>query len=141
MISKKYYKFCRFGKWNTGGSCHLETLPDLNSSQVKLNSWSHFLSPFQNVSSEHSSQVPIQELEVLNITSMTALRKDAHLSLYYLGPNSRAPIHRQDCSHWCLPGVPDAWNEIFYDLFLKQEYAVYQKITAAAPMWFKKTHR
>jgi len=112
----------------------METLPESNSSQVQLSSWSNLLNPFQDVSRKHSSQVPVGELEVLNITHMMAERKDGHLSLYYPGPNSQAPLHRQDCSHWCLPGVPDAWNEIFYALFLKQENAVSQKTTAGAPL-------
>lgn len=124
----------RFGDWKTGGSCHLETLPQLNTSLVELSSWSHLLSPFQNISDKQPTEVPIRELEVLNITHMTAQRKDGHLSLYYLGPNGTAPLHRQDCSHWCLPGVPDAWNEILYTLFLRREYAAHQKITAAAPV-------
>ncbi|EFH58707.1 hypothetical protein ARALYDRAFT_896717 [Arabidopsis lyrata subsp. lyrata] len=52
---------------------------------------------------------------------MAAQRKDGHPSLYYHGPLGPAPLHRQDCSHWCLPGVPDTWNELFYALFMKQE--------------------
>ena len=110
----------------------METLPESNSSQVQLSSWSDLLSPFQNVSRKHSSHLPIRELEVLNVTLMTAQRKDGHLSLYYLGPNNRAPLHRHDCSQWCLPGVPDAWNEILYALFLKREYAVNQETTTAS---------
>ncbi|KAL1112377.1 hypothetical protein V6Z11_D02G122100 [Gossypium hirsutum] len=23
-----------------------------------------------------------------------------------------------DCSHWCLPGLPDIWNEIFLSYLL-----------------------
>ncbi|KAK6924235.1 PC-Esterase [Dillenia turbinata] len=44
---------------------------------------------------------------VLQITSMSAFRSDAHV-----GSQSDNPSFL-DCSHWCLPGVPDAWNEIF----------------------------
>lgn len=60
-------------------------------------------------------------VEVLNVTQMTELRKDGHPSLYYVGPHSGpAAIHRQDCSHWCLPGVPDAWDELLYALLLRK---------------------
>ncbi|KAJ0441629.1 putative PC-Esterase [Helianthus annuus] len=49
-----------------------------------------------------------------------------HLSLHNHGPKfSPAVEHRQDCSHWCLPGVPDAWKEILYVLgrcFCKDYY-------------------
>ncbi|WMV47184.1 hypothetical protein MTR67_040569 [Solanum verrucosum] len=51
-------------------------------------------------------------------------RRDGHLSLYYLGPKV-GPVspHKQDCSHWCLPGFPDSWNELLYAILLKQELA------------------
>lgn len=46
---------------------------------------------------------------LLNITTLSQLRKDGHPSLYGLGG------HRGlDCSHWCLAGVPDTWNELLY---------------------------
>ncbi|CAM8993826.1 unnamed protein product [Rhodiola kirilowii] len=44
----------------------------------------------------------------LNITKMTSFRKDGHPSIFR--PFGKA----QDCSHWCLPGVPDSWNELLY---------------------------
>ncbi|XP_010551169.1 PREDICTED: protein trichome berefringence-like 7 [Tarenaya hassleriana] len=43
---------------------------------------------------------------VLHVTSMSAFRSDAHVGLW--SDNPSVP----DCSHWCLPGVPDIWNEI-----------------------------
>ncbi|KAL0339546.1 UNVERIFIED_CONTAM: protein trichome birefringence [Sesamum radiatum] len=54
----------------------------------------------------------------LNVTRMTDYRKDGHPSIYrkqHLSDEERrSPLSFQDCSHWCLPGVPDAWNEILY---------------------------
>ncbi|CAM8988352.1 unnamed protein product [Rhodiola kirilowii] len=109
----------RGGDWNTGGHCHLETLPDLGSSLVPSETWQKF----NIVSSVLSSPLPLNastsSLQVLNITDMSARRKDGHSSMYYISPP--APLHRQDCSHWCLPGVPDTWNELLYALFLKRE--------------------
>ncbi|KAB1210310.1 Protein trichome berefringence-like 7 [Morella rubra] len=49
---------------------------------------------------------------VLDITSMSALRSDAHV-----GNWSDIPL-TPDCSHWCLPGVPDMWNEIVLSYLL-----------------------
>ncbi|XP_015891201.2 protein trichome berefringence-like 7 [Ziziphus jujuba] len=46
-------------------------------------------------------------VNTLHITSMTAFRSDAHVGNW--SDNPSVP----DCSHWCLPGVPDVWNEIF----------------------------
>ncbi|XP_058110267.1 protein PMR5 [Magnolia sinica] len=54
---------------------------------------------------------------LLDITTLSALRKDAHPSIYSgdLGPQQRAnPDRSADCSHWCLPGLPDTWNQLFY---------------------------
>jgi hypothetical protein len=25
------------------------------------------------------------------------------------------------CSHWCLPGVPDTWNELVYSFLLLRD--------------------
>ncbi|KAI9083635.1 hypothetical protein K1719_034577 [Acacia pycnantha] len=50
---------------------------------------------------------------LLDITTLSLLRKDGHPSMYGLnGPTGL------DCSHWCLPGVPDTWNQILYNLIL-----------------------
>ncbi|KAL1558681.1 Protein pmr5 [Salvia divinorum] len=53
---------------------------------------------------------------LLDITMLSAMRKDAHPSIYSgdLTPGQRAnPDHSADCSHWCLPGLPDTWNQLF----------------------------
>ncbi|XP_054813572.1 protein trichome birefringence-like 41 [Prosopis cineraria] len=50
---------------------------------------------------------------LLDITTLSLLRKDAHPSIYGLGGGMG-----MDCSHWCLAGVPDTWNEILYNLIL-----------------------
>ncbi|KAJ6769504.1 PROTEIN TRICHOME BIREFRINGENCE-LIKE 9-RELATED [Salix koriyanagi] len=107
----------RGGDWRAGGNCHLETLPELGSSLVPPETWTQFKIT-TDVFSAYSKQAA--EFSILNVTGMTARRKDGHSSLYYLGSNP-APLHRQDCSHWCLPGVPDSWNELLYALFLKHE--------------------
>ncbi|GMG98536.1 hypothetical protein Nepgr_000376 [Nepenthes gracilis] len=44
----------------------------------------------------------------LDVTMPSEYRKDAHPSLY-------SGQHRgTDCSHWCLPGLPDTWNQLLY---------------------------
>lgn len=102
----------RNGDWKKGGSCHEETFPEISPS-ISPKMWSKYMLPFTNATSL------LNMIDVLNVTEMSAFRKDAHPSLYYLGPASPSAFHRQDCSHWCLPGVPDTWNEILYALFLK----------------------
>ncbi|XP_059437258.1 protein trichome birefringence-like 38 isoform X2 [Corylus avellana] len=45
---------------------------------------------------------------LLDITTLSQLRKDGH-------PSSYSGNHPgNDCSHWCLPGLPDTWNQLFY---------------------------
>lgn len=109
----------RDGDWNTGGGCHTETLPNLDP--VPVLSEPHF-DTFLEVLAEHSNESHLRKLDVLNITDMTSRRKDGHPSIYYLGlRNGPASFRHQDCSHWCLPGVPDIWNELLYAVFLKKE--------------------
>ncbi|WCJ21516.1 TRICHOME BIREFRINGENCE-LIKE 11 [Euphorbia peplus] len=109
----------RGGDWKTGGSCHMETLPDLVTLQSPLDYRSKI---FLDVLSKHSNESHIINLNLLNVTSMASQRKDGHASVYYLDPGiGPASLHRQDCSHWCLPGVPDSWNELLYAFLLKRE--------------------
>ncbi|XP_058008133.1 protein trichome birefringence-like 43 [Hevea brasiliensis] len=51
---------------------------------------------------------------LLNVTALSQLRKDGHPSVYGHGGHND-----MDCSHWCLPGVPDTWNQLLYALLLQ----------------------
>ncbi|PSS05932.1 Protein trichome birefringence-like [Actinidia chinensis var. chinensis] len=52
---------------------------------------------------------------LLDITNLSLLRKDGHPSKYGLGGPTV-----MDCSHWCLAGVPDTWNQILYNIVFEQ---------------------
>ncbi|WCJ27984.1 TRICHOME BIREFRINGENCE-LIKE 35 [Euphorbia peplus] len=60
------------------------------------------------------------KVTVLNITQLSEYRKDGHPSIYRkfweaLRPEQLAkPSTYSDCIHWCLPGVPDVWNELLF---------------------------
>ncbi|RWW50149.1 hypothetical protein BHE74_00043619 [Ensete ventricosum] len=114
------------GDGKSGGKCHSERVPDFRPSPYSLSeTWSHFLNPFteQQLYMQNSTRSALREIDVLNVTEMTAQRKDGHQSLYHVGPRSDARRrHKEDCSHWCLPGVPDAWNQLLYALFLRREF-------------------
>ncbi|KAF5208323.1 Trichome birefringence-like family, partial [Thalictrum thalictroides] len=46
---------------------------------------------------------------LLDVTTLSQLRIDGHPSVFGHGG------HRDmDCSHWCLAGVPDTWNQLLY---------------------------
>ncbi|CAO2836465.1 unnamed protein product [Amaranthus hypochondriacus] len=52
-----------------------------------------------------------------DITNISGLRRDAHPSVYNRDRtqqevNQNIRDHGSDCSHWCLPGVPDTWNQM-----------------------------
>lgn len=57
----------------------------------------------------------------INITQLSDYRKDGHTSVYtetegivFTEEQKADPQNYADCIHWCLPGVPDTWNKIFY---------------------------
>lgn len=57
----------------------------------------------------------------INITQLSEHRIDGHASVYTeshgktLTDEQKAdPKTYADCIHWCLPGVPDTWNQLFY---------------------------
>ncbi|KAL3644860.1 hypothetical protein CASFOL_010040 [Castilleja foliolosa] len=104
--------------WKTGGSCHLETMPNLSTLTLPSETYTAYKAAIFGLSEHLRSG----KIDLLNVTVMTSRRKDAHASLYYLRPSvGPAPLHRQDCSHWCLPGVPDSWNELLYAVFVRRE--------------------
>ncbi|RZC59328.1 hypothetical protein C5167_006630 [Papaver somniferum] len=58
----------------------------------------------------------------LNVSKLSYYRADAHPSVYaknYTIQERIAALGHQDCSHWCLPGVPDTWKELLYISLLK----------------------
>ncbi|XP_057804619.1 xylan O-acetyltransferase 1-like isoform X2 [Salvia miltiorrhiza] len=57
----------------------------------------------------------------INITTLSEYRKDAHTSVYTIRQGKMLTEEQQadpatyaDCIHWCLPGLPDTWNEFIY---------------------------
>lgn len=91
----------RGGLWNSGGSCKEAT------------------KPLETLSASPSEKIVIAEevikkmrtpITFLNITGLSEYRVDGHPSIY----GRKSASGSQDCSHWCLPGIPDVWNELLY---------------------------
>uniref|UniRef100_A0A0E0KSL8 Uncharacterized protein n=1 Tax=Oryza punctata TaxID=4537 RepID=A0A0E0KSL8_ORYPU len=101
----------RGGQWNSGGRCHRETEPIFN--RTHLAEYPEKMRILEQVLGRMRTPVIY-----LNISAMTDYRKDGHPSVYrvrYETEEERmAAVAKQDCSHWCLPGVPDSWNELLY---------------------------
>ncbi|OMO80148.1 hypothetical protein COLO4_24221 [Corchorus olitorius] len=111
------------GQWNSGGQCHQETEPILNETYL-----TKYPSKMRAV--EYVLQNTKTPVMYLNISRLTDYRKDAHPSIYrreYKTEEERQAATRvQDCSHWCLPGVPDTWNELLYASLLQAGRGVWR---------------
>ncbi|KAK7382464.1 hypothetical protein VNO80_01317 [Phaseolus coccineus] len=64
------------------------------------------------------------KVQLLNITQLSEYRKEGHPSIYrkQWDPLTQQQLSNPktyaDCIHWCLPGVPDVWNELLYAYIL-----------------------
>ncbi|KAG4151506.1 hypothetical protein ERO13_D04G069200v2 [Gossypium hirsutum] len=110
--------------WNNtnGIMCLNETTPIVNTSTFDVGTNQQLSSILENV--VRSMKIPLQ---FLNITRLSEYRKDAHTSIYaapggkLLTQEQKAdPARYADCVHWCLPGLPDTWNELLYTLIIYQ---------------------
>nr|GMC72626.1 protein trichome birefringence-like 41 [Ipomoea batatas] len=105
-ISPTHY---RGEEWNAskGMSCKGETQPIAGSTYP---GGPH---PATTVVKEVLSNMS-KPVTLLDITTLSQLRKDSHPSLY--GDDATG----SDCSHWCLAGVPDTWNHLLYAVLVSQ---------------------
>uniref|UniRef100_A0A7C9EC47 Uncharacterized protein n=1 Tax=Opuntia streptacantha TaxID=393608 RepID=A0A7C9EC47_OPUST len=88
------------GDWNTGGTCN-NTIPLSRGKEV-----------LKEESSDPVAALALKGTNVtfLDITALSELRDEAHISKYTIRPSPGM----EDCLHWCLPGIPDTWNEILF---------------------------
>ncbi|KAI4377817.1 hypothetical protein MLD38_015391 [Melastoma candidum] len=89
------------GDWNTGGNCNNE-FPTCLGKEV-----------IQEEPSDRDSASAVRGtgVRLLDITGLSQVRDEGHISRF--SRKGGAPkVH--DCLHWCLPGVPDSWNEILF---------------------------
>ncbi|KAE8660294.1 Protein trichome birefringence-like 5 [Hibiscus syriacus] len=110
----------RGGDWDSGGTFNGEIEPIL-----KGGAFIETYPPKMKIVEEviRDMKVPVV---LLNITRLTNFRKDGHPSIYRKGAMEGKKVsgRHQDCSHWCLPGVPDAWNELIYaTLFFNEQFS------------------
>lgn len=101
------------GSWNSGGHCN-ESVKPLTDLEMMETPWTnnHILDAInQNVKRKRGA------VEFLDITTSTNYRSDGHPGAF----SDLPPDRGQDCSHFCLPGVPDSWNEVLYATLLAKE--------------------
>ncbi|CAI8602277.1 unnamed protein product [Vicia faba] len=121
MVLFRGYSSSHFsgGQWNSGGQCDSEIVPIKNKKYLRQ--YPPKMRVLEKVLKNMKTCVTY-----LNVTKMTDFRKDGHPSIYrkhnLSSDERKSPLMYQDCSHWCLPGVPDTWNEILYAELLMKQY-------------------
>ncbi|KAL8144627.1 protein trichome birefringence-like [Apium graveolens] len=112
------------GQWNSGGQCDHQSEPIKNDTY--LTQYPTMMKVVEKVL--RNAKTPVS---YLNITRLTDYRKDGHPSMYrkkhMSSKEKELTLQFQDCSHWCLPGVPDLWNEILYAELLRKQYQMQQQ--------------
>lgn len=116
--------YCRAEEWGAGANvnCYNETEPISNQGFWGIDSDREMMRLVEEVIDELSEKYV--KVQMLNITQLSDYRKDAHSSIYRkqwdpITPDQLAnPSSYADCTHWCLPGVPDVWNQFLYTYLL-----------------------
>ncbi|KAL1535502.1 Xylan O-acetyltransferase 1 [Salvia divinorum] len=101
-----------------GVKCAKETAPlvDTMAAALDVGTYRNLFAAVANVTV--AMRVPVS---FFNITRLSKYRKDAHTTVYTIrqgkiltAEQKADPAKFADCIHWCLPGVPDTWNELLY---------------------------
>ncbi|WOL16293.1 protein trichome birefringence-like 28 [Canna indica] len=100
-----------------GIKCAMETMPVMNISHpLEMGTDWRLFAVEESVI--RSMKFPVS---FIKITGLSEYRKDGHTSVHtlrqgkLLTPEQQAdPATYADCIHWCLPGLPDTWNEFVY---------------------------
>lgn len=82
---------------------------------------SYYPKPFVDTIERLIKEMSKLKVRYLNISKLSEYRIDAHPSMYRFQDwknltklyEDNLPSYA-DCSHWCLPGVPDTWNRLLY---------------------------
>ncbi|GAB2234549.1 hypothetical protein Drorol1_Dr00003804 [Drosera rotundifolia] len=97
----------RGGQWNAGGHCK-EAIRPLDEVVMDV-------IPRKDLIVTEVIKRMRTPVTFLNVTAVSSYRIDGHPSVYGgKSSNRRYSSRVEDCSHWCLPGVPDTWNELLY---------------------------
>ncbi|PKU78220.1 protein trichome birefringence-like 35 [Dendrobium catenatum] len=105
-------------EWNPGseGNCFNEKTPINSDSYWGSGSDLSTMKMVENILGKLDYKVT-----VINITQLSEYRKDGHPSIYrkfwetFSPKQLENPASYSDCIHWCLPGVPDVWNELLFN--------------------------
>ncbi|ONK57480.1 uncharacterized protein A4U43_C09F940 [Asparagus officinalis] len=106
----------RNGDWDSGGTCDAWVAPEADDAELSPDPWYNGVM-YETIKTMRGHG---RNVHFLNVTHLTNFRRDAHCSSHREpGTPVDAP---HDCSHWCLPGVPDTWNTLLYASLLANGY-------------------
>ncbi|CAI0560278.1 unnamed protein product [Linum tenue] len=106
-VSPAHYDLCSGAGWGEAGvrDCSRETTPIAGATRGVV--------PLALQVQEDILRSIRKPVHFLNITAMSYMRKDGH-------PASHNGLGGMDCTHWCVAGVPDTWNQILSTTLLTQ---------------------
>ena len=95
------------GDWKSGGQCRHGT--NVSQLEVPKAPSAEFTSTLGALNAAHRAWrgTRLRAFSLLDVTTMSLPREDAHP-----GRLAASSAGRYDCSHWCLPGLPDVWNHL-----------------------------
>ncbi|KAL6538848.1 hypothetical protein OROMI_025174 [Orobanche minor] len=116
------------GDWDKGGTCSIARPYRKKEKQLDgVNAEIRRIMIEEVESAKPKAKELGFKLEALDVTKLALLRPDGHPGPYmkHFPFANGVPEHVQsDCSHWCLPGPIDTWNEIFLEMLKKWEVPV-----------------
>jgi hypothetical protein len=89
----------------------IDNVPVLNASNDRYN-WRKPIAAELEWQNAFAQTRLADNFHYLNV-SMSIYRPDAHAEFKLR--NNRTS---EDCLHWCLPGIPDTWNHLLYNLLM-----------------------
>lgn len=117
------------GTWDGGGSCSAFTEPKDASALGRPEPYWHnraIAGAVEGMRRRSGGAAGGGKVRLLDITYLTELRREAHPSRHR--EPGTPPDAPEDCSHWCLPGVPDSWNEILFAYLLSMGFDTSRKV-------------
>ncbi|KAH9290335.1 hypothetical protein KI387_034452, partial [Taxus chinensis] len=106
--SRVFFRSPSLSHYNRFNRCEKETEPEMDKNTATYNPP---MPPHVGILKQVLRRTTFPVV-FLDITRSTASRQDGLKSVYGSGDL------RGDCTHWCLPGVPDNWNELLSSYLL-----------------------
>ncbi|XP_057443620.1 xyloglucan O-acetyltransferase 2-like isoform X2 [Lotus japonicus] len=125
VIVRTYSPFHFKGSWDKGGICSMtkfyqkeEKILEQRDAEIRKIG----LEELKNAKEKANKNFRKFRFEVLDVTKLASMRPDGHPGAYrkpFSFAKGAVKNARNDCTHWCLPGPIDTWNEIFLEMMKK----------------------